>query len=73
MKLNCSIGDNVKELHTPGMSLDSGLRAGLFNTQLHLQILHEDYIAKNTSILNKYGPGIIKNSKMRIGRPLLKS
>ena len=25
---------------------DSGLRTGLFNTKLHLEILHQDYIAK---------------------------
>ena len=27
-------------------ALDSGLRTGLFNTKLHLEILHQDYIVK---------------------------
>ena len=30
-------------------------------------------LQNNTSMLNKYGPDIIKNAEMRVGRPLLRS
>ena len=46
---------------------DSGHRTGLFDTKLHLEILHQEYIANSTIILNKYGPDIIKNAEMHVG------
>ena len=30
-------------------------------------------LQNNTSMLNKYGPDIIKNAEMHVGRPLLRS
>ena len=39
----------VSGFHNPILTIvlnDSGLRTGLFNTKLHLEILHQDYIAK---------------------------
>ena len=36
---------NIGQLSILSVRNDSGLKTGLFNTKLHLEILHQDYIA----------------------------
>ena len=41
---------------------DSDSDRGLFNIKLHTKVLHQVTLQNNTNILNKYEPGIIKNT-----------
>ena len=68
---------DIRKMALPGpRSPNFSLSTSLFvvnRTQDSGQVYSTQNYKDNTSMLNKYGPDIIKNTEKHVGRPLLRS